>query len=466
MVIIPPELLAAVCPENGPRLALVIGAGCSVEPPTDLPLGAALSHEAHRRLILEGTLEEGECKDPADLAALATLVFGKTGSQVAVVRQFPLDRMKTARPNEGYRHLIALMIEGVVSHVLSLNFDLAAQNAAADLGEPVTVVDRPGVPVPMARTVVHLHGSVNSPAEDMVLRVEVISEAWKEQWQDVVAKQVLAAPNVLFVGLGSAAPVLSETVRMIANILGNARTFFQAGCGDHAQNNFAKQLNVGADRYINGTWCEVMSRLSKRLVEEQVHCLRETGRGILKDNGMSPEDIEQFDKIATSLADVSLLALGRFRAHLRLNSKSKYVPRSEDDEGWLAAPLKALASIAADNGLAAVPKEPGLWHLERGPTTVAHVLVATGRGQRRLSALEIPIRNLSRAIEETTGSQPEIVLVSGTVPGIHPQESALPPDILEGIPQNDIIVGQRDPLIFDVDSSDLHEKFKDWLDAA
>jgi len=70
--------------------------------------------------------------------------------------------------------LIALMLEGVISHVLSLNFDLAPQSAAVELGVEVTVIDRPE-PIPM--TVVHLHGSVNSANDEWVLRAEIIDAA-------------------------------------------------------------------------------------------------------------------------------------------------------------------------------------------------------------------------------------------------------------------------------------------------
>jgi hypothetical protein len=109
---IPPELFSAITAQGGGRLAIVIGAGCSCEPPTQMPLARELSLEAHRKLVHEGVLNTGECADPTDLASLATLIFRKTGSQAALIRQFPVDKMRTARANEGYRMLIALMLEG------------------------------------------------------------------------------------------------------------------------------------------------------------------------------------------------------------------------------------------------------------------------------------------------------------------------------------------------------------------
>jgi hypothetical protein len=56
--------------------------------------------------------------------------------------------------------------------------------------------------IPATSAVVHLHGNANSDSESWVLRQEMIDNSWRGTWSQVVAQQVLAAPNVLFVGLG------------------------------------------------------------------------------------------------------------------------------------------------------------------------------------------------------------------------------------------------------------------------
>jgi hypothetical protein len=463
---IPPELLSAVTALGGARLAIVIGAGCSCEPPTQMPLARQLSTEAHRKLVHEGVLNAGECADPTDLAGLATLVFQKTGSQAALIRQFPVDRMRMARANEGYRMLIALMLEGAVSHVLSLNFDLAPQNAAVELGEAVTIVDRSNTLIPMTKTVVHIHGSVNSADDDWVLRTEVINNDWKSRWQEVVARQILAAPNVLFVGLGSAAPVLSETVTMIAAAVGQQKAFYQADVGEHAHSDFAQQLNVTEDRYIRGSWCEVMSLLAAHLAEEQSHTLATNGEAILKENGASDEELTAFREIANRLRGITLLALGRFRANAQLNVISRYLPRTQQDEEWTALPLKALAGISAETGLVAVPAPPGMWHLKSGGRIRAHVLIVTGRGTRKMSALETSIRSLSRAITEEIGMGPDIVLVGSVIPDVPPESVSAPSDIVDGEESvADIITGPGSPRVLSVDSGTVIEDAKEWLNA-
>ena len=85
-------------------------------------------------MVLNGRLQANQCQDPSDLAALATLVHQLCGnSQAELVQCFPINRMRLAKPNLGYKLLVALMAEGAISYVLSLNFDLAVQNAAAEL---------------------------------------------------------------------------------------------------------------------------------------------------------------------------------------------------------------------------------------------------------------------------------------------------------------------------------------------
>jgi hypothetical protein len=431
-----------------------------------MPLARQLSTEAHRKLVHEGVLSAGECADPTDLAGLATVVFQKTGSQAALIRQFPVDKMRTARANEGYRMLIALMLEGAVSHVLSLNFDLAPQNAAVELGETVTVIDRPNVLIPMTKTVVHLHGNVNSGNDDWVLRSEVINNDWKSRWQEVVDRQILAAPNVLFVGLGSAAPVLSETVAMIAAAAGQQKAFYQADVGDYAHNDFAGQLNITADRYIRGSWCEVMHLVAGHLAEEQAHTLAKNGATILRDNGASDEELTAFREIANRLSGVTLLALGRFRANAQLNLISRYLPRTQQDEEWTALPLKALAGISAETGLTATPASTGIWHLKSGSRLQAQVLIVSGRGTRKMSALETSIRSLSRAITEEIGIGPDIVLVGSVIPDVLPESVSAPSDIVDGEESvGDIITGPRSPCILSVDGGTAIEDAKEWLNA-
>lgn len=74
---LPSELLQAVASPGGGKIALVLGAGCSVEAPTNIPISRVCSTEIHHRLIADGVLQNGDCVDPEDLSAVADAVFAK-----------------------------------------------------------------------------------------------------------------------------------------------------------------------------------------------------------------------------------------------------------------------------------------------------------------------------------------------------------------------------------------------------
>lgn len=113
---------------------LVTGAGTSIEPPTAIPLAWQCSSDAHSRLIADGVLDVGDCNDPYDLSALADAVVQKTKSQEALVSRLAIEPMRNAKPNDGHLIAIALMIEGAISNIVTLNYDLAFSNAISELG--------------------------------------------------------------------------------------------------------------------------------------------------------------------------------------------------------------------------------------------------------------------------------------------------------------------------------------------
>lgn len=69
---LPPELLQAVSSPGGGKVALVLGAGCSVEPPTNIPVSSVCSTEIHRLLVADGILQKGDCADPGTFQRLLT----------------------------------------------------------------------------------------------------------------------------------------------------------------------------------------------------------------------------------------------------------------------------------------------------------------------------------------------------------------------------------------------------------
>ena len=134
---LPTQLLNAVSSLGGGKIAIVVGAGCSVDAPTCVPVARDCSVEVHRRLVANGVLQNGDCTDPTDLSLVADAVFAKKQSQRDVVEllrdQYDL---KLAPPNDGYRIAAAMLCEGTVSSILTLNFDLALSEAVNDIETP------------------------------------------------------------------------------------------------------------------------------------------------------------------------------------------------------------------------------------------------------------------------------------------------------------------------------------------
>lgn len=442
---------------------MVIGAGCSVEPPTSMPLARALSVSTNHRLELDGVLVKGECEDPQDLAKLTSLVFSKTGNQEDVVTRFPLNAFKAASPNNGYKLLVALMIERCISYVLSLNFDLAVQNSAAELGVCIEIVDGSGVPVPASPTLIHLHGNANSPSDRLVLREETIDTAWKNSWEQVVAHQVLAAPSLLFAGLGSAAPVLSQTIAMITEAVGGAKEVYQADTAPRDQSAFAAQLGVPAERYILGGWCAVMEALAARIAAGQTQSLRATGTRVLAENGNSVNEVASFCELADAHEGASLLTLGKLRAHAQLDLKASYRPRSEGEEELLVEPIVKLGAVCAIGGLSARPTAAGIWQLKRDGEAFATVLLASGRGIRKLAAVESAIRQTTRTMSDRGIPVPNLVLVAGTLQGGAATTDSV--DLIADDDANDIVDGPSESLILETATPDFTDRVEQWLAA-
>ena len=87
MTNLPTRLLYAISSKSG-QVSLVLGAGCSSEEPTGLPLSGVLAEDCHRRLVEDGVLTEGAVDNTRDLSSIADVVFGNTGRQQDLVERF------------------------------------------------------------------------------------------------------------------------------------------------------------------------------------------------------------------------------------------------------------------------------------------------------------------------------------------------------------------------------------------
>ena len=224
---LPSDLLQAISSPSGGRVVVVLGAGCSKEAPTSLPLGSELSEECYRKLVLDGILCEDEIADPNDLSAVADAVYSKTGSQRELIDRFPINKFRHAQPNEGYMNMAALLLEGALADAMTLNFDLAACTALSNLGAGtrVSTVTGPQDHASLGSTnLIYLHRDVNSPPDEIILRSEELNDAWRDRWEEVVAQKVLGGPITVFVGLGTSISVLVETTSRILQVLNDSQS--------------------------------------------------------------------------------------------------------------------------------------------------------------------------------------------------------------------------------------------------
>jgi hypothetical protein len=92
---LPADLLHALAECQG-RVVLVVGAGCSIEPPTGPKLSSAYGVEVMRELVLDGIIDEGDCDHPDDLSVVASAVWGRRGTQAPVLERLPRGEFRTA----------------------------------------------------------------------------------------------------------------------------------------------------------------------------------------------------------------------------------------------------------------------------------------------------------------------------------------------------------------------------------
>lgn len=308
---LPAEILQRITDAGGSRVVLVVGAGVSMESPTNFKSGTYYSREAHRRLVDDGVLDSGECPKPEDLSVLAETVYERHGSQKELTSRLPKDAWRTAAPNSGHLIAAALLLEGALHHVISLNYDLAFQNAVTELGNSrsITFVEGPDEHANIgAHSVVYLHRSVNQDEETWVLRKTALDSEWESDWESVIAAANLAAPLVIFIGLGSPAKVLTESV---ARLAAKSKSSYYL-----VDRNLDTQFSDALSGNLTGTvelyWGEFMTRLAKRVVSEQLQHIREACEHLLREQpDMAPAHTND---ITEPLSDVDLVSLGKARS--------------------------------------------------------------------------------------------------------------------------------------------------------
>ncbi len=458
---LPPELLAAISAPAGGRVTLVIGAGASFESPTAIPLAGRCSEDAYRRLVADEILEADRCKKPWDLTAVADAVHEATGGQAALVERLPLSKFRKAEPNSGYLLAAALLREGAIASVLSLNFDRAMENALMAVGaaDDVVVIRGPEDGATFgSNNVVYLHRTVDHLPDEWILRSDSLTTAWSDAWEEAVTQRTLTTQFVVFAGLGSEAKVLTETAKKLKTMLGHSVSAIQVDPTPFGPSEFSAALEIAEDAYLEIGWCDFMARLGNRVLIEHIAALRKSFAAAEQDRDGNFESAD----ILRQLDAMGLVAVGGLRARWML-SPGPY----ETARNWLptyvAQILLGLVSMASITDLDVVLCDDGVVEFWSSGELISSwgVVCSAGRwkwGSVEARVQEYPSRWRNRRVPV------ENVMVSGAA-GV-PSREMTPPQSIVGSSDPAHIIPDSTTMSFhsfeqlDSDEDRLREVFK------
>jgi len=438
---LPSNLLHAISEPNGGNVVLVVGAGCSAEAPTNLPLSGELALSTHRKLVEDGLLDDGDCPEPHNLSSVADAVWVKTNHQHELIIRFPCEGFRQAEPNKGHLLTAALLYERALSCVMTLNFDLALSNALSHIGAhgDVTIVSKPEDHARLGLSnLVYLHRNVDAAADDWVLRSITLQESWRDGWERIITERVLSAPVTVFVGLGSSIGVLEESALKILDALRGIVEIYQVDPSTISESLLFRKLGLPTEAYLQMNWCEFMDKLANRVVREHRAKLEQVCRDQIQDNGWDTEDIHT---LCQRITQDGLIRLGELRARWTLN-KAKYLPQRSIFLEWIADLLITVGFIERKSGSQAVIRPDGIVEFWLDNSIIGRVIVAHGRGHLRWQALEMRIRQ-----SDQYNDYGHYQLVKAIISGVEGIESAniAPPEniIWQGEPDSLIPVPKR-----------------------
>jgi len=416
----------------GGQVVLVLGAGSSKELPTDLPLAAECSEVAHRQLVVEHVLSDGECEQPGNLSRLADIIFEKFGSHRELARRLPIERMQSATPNGGHLLAAALLREGKIKAVITVNFDLSMNHALSEVNSKVEVAtifdshhfDRLGT-----FNLIYLHGNVYLDLDELILRTVQLTENWKGNWRQAIANAGLTAPCVVFVGLGSEAPVLTATMHFLRTALPEGIHVVQVDTAPETENDFAEVLSP--EFYVQMGWCDFMRALGNRVAEDQKDRLLAACTE-LATHGLGGED-------ATSLCDRfsenGLVYMGRLRAQWLLTGEQYHVD-SDLSRELLTDLILAIRLAERHLGSRVVFESDGVIEFRDKDRIIGAAVVASGRGTNGWAAIEARLRYLPDFVARDPAPR---LIIANAVAG-RPEEEMVA-DIVGGEDSDNIVSG-------------------------
>jgi hypothetical protein len=329
----------------------------------------------------------------------------------------------------------ALLIEGALRSIVTLNYDLALQTALAEHGAPAAVSICAG-PEDHAKTsgraLIYLHRSVEAPEDRWIIRQSDLDGAWRDAWEGVVAAGNLAAPATLFAGLGSPAAVLTETVGRLAAATSSAYYY----ADPRPDNAFLAALRPHLRAVLQLGWCDLMQKLSERVAREQLLAVRSAAIAHANELALTASA-----EVCVQILDgIDLVSLGRLRAQWLLGDKRYLADAGGTEQKCFADLLLGLAELAGMLTAECGVDADGLVTLRAGERVVT-IQCAHGGGTRPWGAVDARLRARDRG---WGASNPRNVLVAG----LSSQPDPLVGDLIRGETADDLIRGaeERVPL--------------------
>jgi hypothetical protein len=454
-MVIPPKLLQAVARRTG-SITLVVGAGCSLEAPTNLRLSSYYSREVFDSLIADGVIVPGDCSSPEDLSAVASAVYSKTGKQASVVQRLPRNSFRYAKANQGYLVAAALLCEGSIGCIATLNYDLAVTDAVRQLGgQEIDEIAGPGdMQYFGSKAIVYLHRNVNEQDDERwILRTEALDHEWRDGWEAVVVARITAAPVTVFAGLGSPAAVLTETVGRIRQSVSDSLDAFLVDPQENSP--FAVALDLPAENQVRARWGEFMTKLGDRFVAELRRELIRSCRDLCDENGWT-DDPNAIDAICAASCAGGILVAGALRARWLCSSRP-YESDSSNRRSLIADLLLAVGLVQPSKDVPVRFSEDGLAHVQSRDGRVRTVLPITGQGHKRWSQIDALL-----AGQQAFRATPADIIVAGGFEGVSIQELTPPSDIVEGEPRDDVTQGLPKPRIVSIDMLRTNPNYPVW----
>ncbi len=443
---LPPQLLRAATEGEG-RVVFVLGAGCSFEPPTSLPLAHECSRAAHQRLVDDSVIEEGACADPDSLEDVADVVVATTGSKSALVSRLPRQEFLLATPNRGHDVLAALMAERVVRAALTINFDLAITTALANAGiSDVTTINGAADHEDLGNaSVIYLHRNAHAPAEAWVLTSDEVHKGWEDSWSQMLAGAVLTAPAVVFIGMGTLVGVLLASARQVREAVPHTDSVFQVDPVPREESRTFEVLRPGEDNYIQMEWSSFAVELGDRVNRHHLSELVVSCEALASDNDWGEIDVQH---VKDGLAAAGLLAFGSARARWFL-ADGEYLAWREIRPDWIAGLViaieKSRVELAAEIGLS----KDGTILFTQGDRTLGAVGYLHGQASMWWSQLHSKLSHRQARMDDQQETAQAFVVAG--VEGRPPDQFSTPNDIVAQSEPVDVMAPVADPLWLSVD---------------